>query len=518
MRPAARRASAGATPPGICARPTAPRRTGGWPRRCSSPSSGWRSRSTAQGLLRYHASKTPAECAREARLARAGPRAAARRWCGRSTPTYSAAARSRADDYRRWRADLAPALACSPRAELALGTVLVLALAVGAGVDRRPPRPRRPTPTRGARPSWSGPLRRARLRAMRSARLGVQVEPFRRPTADARHDCAWPGTVVAVLGPSRALAPDEGAALAALRRRSAARRARARRRPFRCLGYDVRPRWRDSASVIAAAGLGSAAVSRRPRGAGCAARRASAVDSAGRGRGPRVTCTAPAARTVDTLLRTVGGRPVALRATLDGRPHGHAGGRRPAVLQPRPARDRRRARSRSAWSCRGTDRVIVDEYHHGFDASRSAERRDAGTGRSARRGAGPCCSWWPSACSRCSPPASGSARSGRASSAGAARRWSTSARWPPRSPRPRGTTWPSRLMVQGLRRRLSRAGRAGRGGARRLARRARRRVRTPRGREALATLRRSHRRPASADDVLHAADAVETLWEELTPT
>ena len=75
-----------------------------------------------------------------------------------------------------------------------------------------------------------------------------------------------------------------------------------------------------------------------------------------------------------------------------------------------------------------------------------------------------------------------------------------------------------RLMVQGLRRRLSRAGRAGRaeldawleelGGA----------VRTARGREALATLRAVTARPASADDVLHAANAVETLWEELTPT
>ena len=43
-------------------------------------------------------------------------------------------------------------------------------------------------------------------------------------------------------------------------------------------------------------------------------------------------------------------------------------------------------------------------------------------------------------------------------------------------------------------------------------------MRTPRGRMALDSLTAITRRPASAEDVLQAADAVETLWEELTPT
>jgi hypothetical protein len=60
----------------------------------------------AQGLLRYHASKTPAECARDARLVRddrvrlrALVRALYAHVFGRS--------RFDAEDYRRWRADLA---------------------------------------------------------------------------------------------------------------------------------------------------------------------------------------------------------------------------------------------------------------------------------------------------------------------------------------------------------------------------------------------------------------------------
>jgi hypothetical protein len=75
-----------------------------------------------------------------------------------------------------------------------------------------------------------------------------------------------------------------------------------------------------------------------------------------------------------------------------------------------------------------------------------------------------------------------------------------------------------RLMIQGLRRRLSRTGRPvssnldtwleGLGPS----------VRSSRGREALDSLIALTRRPPDADSVLVAANAVETLWEELKPT
>lgn len=60
----------------------------------------------AQGLLRYHASKTPAECAREARLGREDRdrlRALVRALYGH----VFGGAPFGADDYRRWRADVA---------------------------------------------------------------------------------------------------------------------------------------------------------------------------------------------------------------------------------------------------------------------------------------------------------------------------------------------------------------------------------------------------------------------------
>ena len=74
------------------------------------------------------------------------------------------------------------------------------------------------------------------------------------------------------------------------------------------------------------------------------------------------------------------------------------------------------------------------------------------------------------------------------------------------------------LIVQGLRRRLSRAGRASHGDIGPWLEGLAPAVRSPRGRAALDTLTAITRRSASAEDVRHAADAVETLWEELTPT
>ena len=74
-----------------------------------------------------------------------------------------------------------------------------------------------------------------------------------------------------------------------------------------------------------------------------------------------------------------------------------------------------------------------------------------------------------------------------------------------------------RLMIQGLRRRLSRGTRTTHdleawltelGPA----------VRTPRGQEALESLGATLRQSPDADSVLVAANAVETLWEELKPT
>jgi hypothetical protein len=80
-----------------------------------------------------------------------------------------------------------------------------------------------------------------------------------------------------------------------------------------------------------------------------------------------------------------------------------------------------------------------------------------------------------------------------------------------------------RLMIQGLRRRLSRTGRSRAGRAAPADVESwldglSSSIRTERGREALGALTAVARTPADADGVLVAANAVETLWEELKPS
>jgi hypothetical protein len=283
----------------------------------------------------------------------------------------------------------------------------------------------------------------------------------------------------------------------------------------RCFGYDVRPRQRDSLELARPPGA-----ERRPfpRARAVLARRASAVavDSTDAADGAPVTCTAPAAGTVDTLLRTTGGRPVVLRAALDD------GRTVTLVADDRLFANRALRESGAGPFALGLvvpryRRVIVDEYHHGFDASRSLSgatwdwtlRSPWGWAVLQLAGAGVLALL------------AGGVRFGPIRSVIERRR---------RSPlehvralatalaAARGHDVAVRLIVQGLRRRLARAGRVGRGEIGPWLDELATSVRTPRGREALAALATITRRPATAPDVLHAAHAVETLWEELTPT
>jgi hypothetical protein len=75
-----------------------------------------------------------------------------------------------------------------------------------------------------------------------------------------------------------------------------------------------------------------------------------------------------------------------------------------------------------------------------------------------------------------------------------------------------------RLMVQGLRRRLSRGGRPSAPDLEAWLEGLTPSVRSARGREALETLAGTLRTPPDAASVLAAGNAVETLWEELKPT
>ena len=397
-----------------------------------------------------------------------------------------------------------------PRTELALGSALVLALAIAAGLVGLSRERLTDADTRRST-FLSGPGG-ARGFAEALERLGVRVETVRRQAA-VLDSAAPPRTLTAFVGPSRDLDASEGRAIAGLRRdlllagpgASAA---------IRCLGWDLRPRVRDTLPIAPPAG----AEARPFPGAHAILRpRASAVtvDSSEGEDGAPVTCTAPAARTVDTLLRTTGGRIVALRAALDD-------GRTITLVADDALFSNRALRETGAGPFAlglvvpQYDRVVVDEYHHGYDASRSlggatfdwtlhspwgwAILQLAGVGVLALLAAGV----------RFGPVRSGIERR-RRSPLEHVRALATALA------AARGHDVAVGLIVQGLRRRLSRTGHPSRGELGPWLDELAPSVRTPRGRTALDTLTTITRRPASADDVLSATDAVETLWEELTP-
>ncbi|HUR94578.1 MAG TPA: hypothetical protein VMY76_08340 [Gemmatimonadales bacterium] len=397
-----------------------------------------------------------------------------------------------------------------PRTELALGTGLVLALAVAAGVAGA--RRARTTDADARRSTFLvGPLG-AQGYAEALTRLGIRVETLRRPPATV-DSAAAPGTVLAVLGPSQELAPHEGLAFARLRADLLLAGPRAEA-AMRCFGYDVRPLRRDSLLVRAPEGDERSFPSARA----VLFRRPSDLwrDSTSREDGAPLSCTAPAARLVDTLLRTRGNLPVALRVTMDG-------GRAVTLVADDRVFTNRALRETAAGPFALAlvvprySRVIVDEYHHGFDASRSlagatwswtlrspwgwAALQLVGVGALALLVAG----------IRFGPVRSGIERR-RRSPLEHVRALATALA------AARGHDVAVGLLVQGLRRRLSRAGRPGRGDIGPWLHGLAPALRTPGGREALDTLTLITTRPASAQEVLQAAHAVETLWEELTPT
>jgi hypothetical protein len=395
--------------------------------------------------------------------------------------------------------------------ELALGAGVVFVLAVTAGLvgvqraQQSDIDPRRSTYLAGP----SG----ARGFAEALGKLGVRVDPFRRRTG-AYEATGAPRTLFAVLDPTTALSPEEGLALAGLRTDVLVAGLGAGT-AFRCLGWDVRARRYDSLAVAPPPG---AEARRFPRPRAVLVKRDSAVavDSAGAEDSAPVRCTAPTASEVDTLLRTTTASP------------SRCGSRSTTVVAPPWSPDGRLFTNRALRETAAGpfvlglvvpryDRMIVDEYHHGYDASQSLGGATIGWTLQSPWG-------WAIlqlagvGLMRCSRPAFGSDRSGRASSGAAARPWSTCAPSPPRWPPREGTTWRCVLIVQGLRRRLSATGRTSPGAVGPWLDGLAPAVRSPAGRTALETLQSVSHRSASAEDVLRAADAVETLWEELTPT
>jgi len=397
------------------------------------------------------------------------------------------------------------------RTELALGAGIIFSLGLVAallGVQR-------------ARLSDTDPRRSIYLSGPSGAsgfaealqRLGIGVQAFRRPIA-AFDTSVAPRTLTAFLDPSRALDAREGLTVAGLRTDLLVAGSGAMA-ALRCLGWEVRPRSSDTLSVAAPPG---AEARRFPRPRVVLARRASpvAVDSADTEDGAPVRCTAPVAQRMDTLLRTTDGQPLAVRETLgDGRTLTLVADGR--LFTNRALRETAAGPFVLGLVARRYTRVIVDEYHHGYDTSRTlsgaaldwtlrspwgwAVLQLASVGVIALLAAGV----------RFGPIRSGIERR-RRSALEHVRALATALA------AARGHDVAVRLIVQGLRRRLSATGRGGPGEIGPWLDGLAPAVRTPAGRAALETLTSVAHRSASAEDVLRSADAVETLWEELTPT
>jgi hypothetical protein len=399
-----------------------------------------------------------------------------------------------------------------PRTELALaaGLLLVLGvLAVALGSRRS-----QPEPSESPRSTYLTGPGGASAFAEAASRLGLAVERFRRPTASLAAPDSAPRSVVALLGPSQPLTATESRHLLDLPA-DLLLAGPATATAVRCLGYQVSLRkWTDPAATRApedAEHLPSPRVWAvlTPHSA------RSLVDSAGY-EGRKVRCEVPEPTRVDTLLETVRDRLVAVRLW-------YPGDRAVTIVaDDRLFRNRTlRHTAAGAWTLGLVSpryrRMVVDEFHHGYQATGSLTAAAFTWSLGSPWG---WVVWQLTAVGVIALLASG-IRFGPVRSAIERRR---------RSPMEhvralatalaaaRGHDVAVRLMIQGLRRRLSRGGRPAAADVDTWLEGLRPSLRTARGREALESLTAVTRRPPDADSVLVAANAVETLWEELKPS
>jgi hypothetical protein len=399
-----------------------------------------------------------------------------------------------------------------PRTELGLSAGLLLGLgllAVAAGSRRDRSADREV----GRSTYLTGPAGGSAF-AEAAARLGVKVERYRRPTATLAPPDSVP-TVVAVLGPREPLTPADARHLLVLPVDLLLAGPGAES-AIRCLGFRVLPQSRrdsirtrspEDAEHLPAPRVVSVLRANSAR---------NVVDSGSGYDGRRVQCEVPRASRVDTLLETLRGRPVVVRLSY---PEGRTV---TLVADDGLFRNRTLRRTLAGGFVLGLvagryDRMVIDEYHQGYTATGSLGA--AALAWSTRSPWG-WMVWQIVAVGLVALVASG-VRFGPVRSVIERRR-----RSPMEHVRALATTLAAsrghdvavRLMVQGLRRRLSRGGRAAGADLDAWLESLAPSVRSARGREALETLTGTLRTQPDAASVLAAGNAVETLWEELKPT
>jgi len=398
-----------------------------------------------------------------------------------------------------------------PRTELAIGVAVLAVLMLGSALlghrrgIQRDTDPRRST-------FLAGP-RGARALAEAAERLGVAVERIRRrvlpvPPAAGRR------TLTAYLDPSIPLGVENVAHATALARQGRSDLLLAGRGAepmMRCFGYGLETR-RDSAK---AAAPGRSAGLREPWVLTLLTPRTDSIvaDGGGAGDGSSLRCIAPRVRRADTLLVASGHRAVAVRLVLDSA----------AVIVVSDGRLFTNAALRSTSAgefvlglVAGYDRLVVDEYHHGFGPRGSLASAVASW--SAR-------SPWGWALMQLAAVGviallASAIRFGPAEAAVERRR-----RAPLEHVRALATALSAArghhvaigLLVRGLRRRLSRPGEPLREDPRAWLASLAERVRTPASRSAVATLQSLTSGSGGVDSVRLAALAVEDVWEDLKP-
>jgi hypothetical protein len=400
-----------------------------------------------------------------------------------------------------------------PRTELALAAGLLLTLGVAAvalgGLRGRP------APSESPRSTYLTGPGGASAFADALARLGVAVEHHRRPVETlAVADSSREGELVALIGPTEDLDAAEARHLLELPV-DLLLAGPGTATAIRCLGYQVQPRQRTDAAATKAPAEAGDLPAPRVWAVLAPHRATTLVDSAGP-EGRKVFCAVPVPARVDTLLVTVRDRPVVLRLR-------YPGGRAVTLVADDRLFRNRTLRNTSAGElvlglvAPRYRRVVVDEYHHGYHAAGSLA--GAALDWSTRSPWG-WVVWQLAAVGVIALLASG-VRFGPVRQAIERRR---------RSPlehvralatalaAARGHDVAVRLMIQGLRRRLSRGGRPSHSDLDAWLEGLRPSVRTSRGQEALQSLATMTRSPQDADSVLVAANAVETLWEELKPS
>lgn len=399
-----------------------------------------------------------------------------------------------------------------PRDEVLLAALTLAVLGAAAGMLGRA---RRSTVSQDTRPSTflAGPGgARALLESMRQ--LGVEVRRFRLRSRELSALEDGTRQVFVVLDPSYRFSPPEVSAVLGFGREAdlvlAGEQAE---NLMRCFGYEVRRRLLDSLQV-SPPGRSPGPTAPWVRALLRPTNRATVVDSSRAADVAYTSCTVPPMQRIDTLLRSPGGQPAVVRlhrADVDRR----------VILAADVDLFRNRALRREDETgpfvlslIRGEyDRVVFDEYHHGFGAAGSLAGAVLAWSRNSPWG------WlvWQAAAVgvlallfgaiRFGLPRPGIGRT-RRSSLEHVRALATALA------AARGHDVAIAAIVRGLRRRLLPPALRSRGDWRQWLARLGASTRSPRARAALTTLDSLTRPGQPSDAVLRAANAVEDLWED----